>query len=91
MTYDAFMNDVFYICVALLRWGAHHLNMTYEELNIWIFVVIHPLLTLGALLAVVWFWVRTRKLAHAHNLHVQQLRNLENDLIVTKMVMESRG
>lgn len=82
MGYDAFMNDLFYICVALLRWGAYHLGMTYEELNIWIFVVIHPVMTLVAIVAAVYYWrkagVANRNyvaLENAHNMHVQQTCN----------------
>jgi predicted signal transduction protein with EAL and GGDEF domain len=77
MAYDAFMNQLFYICVALLRWGAYHLGMTYEELNIWIFVVIHPLITVVAIGLAIYYWVRLRNVQSAHNLHVQQLQNVK--------------
>lgn len=82
MGYDAFMNQLFYVCVALLRWGAYHLGMSYEELNIWIFVVIHPLMTVVAIAAAIYYLYKFRvshknfvALEHAHNLHVQQSCN----------------
>lgn len=68
MTYDQLMNWLFYICVDILRWGAKHLGMTYEELNIWVFVVIHPALTLLLLGTTVYYW---RKAAHSQ--HIQCL------------------
>ena len=46
MSYDGFMNQLFYYCVKLLEVTAEFIGMSYEELNIWIFVVIHPLVTL---------------------------------------------
>ena len=46
MDYATFMHDLFYACVLLLQWSAIKLGMTYEELNIWVFVVIHPIITM---------------------------------------------
>ena len=43
------MQELFQICVDILRWIAGVTGITYEEANIWIFVIIHPLLTLGLL------------------------------------------
>tara|TARA_B110000503_G_scaffold107403_1_gene160470 strand:+ start:582 stop:782 length:201 start_codon:yes stop_codon:yes gene_type:complete len=61
MDYAEFMNTAFYVCVFILRWGALKLSMTYEALNIWIFVVIHPLMTAFFL----YKWMRVKsKLAH---------------------------
>lgn len=36
------MNAVFYWCVDVLRFWAAKMNMTYEELNVWLFVIIMP-------------------------------------------------
>jgi hypothetical protein len=41
-----FMDRLFYYCVKLLEIMADLLDMSYEALNVWIFVVIHPLITL---------------------------------------------
>jgi len=46
MTYDIFMNQLFYYCVEILKKISEITGMSYEEANIWIFVVIHPLITL---------------------------------------------
>ena len=46
------MQELFQICVDILRWIASEIGITYEEANIWIFVIIHPLLTL-------WLLIRT--------------------------------
>jgi len=55
--YDVFMNTLFYWCVELLRIVAPYLGMTYEEINIWLFVVIHPAITLLLL----WMWYNERR------------------------------
>ena len=43
------MQELFQICVDILRWIAGVTGITYEAANIWIFVIAHPLLTLGLL------------------------------------------
>ncbi len=40
------MDYIFDLCVELLEWGARMTGLTYKEINIWVFVIIHPLLTL---------------------------------------------
>ena len=40
------MNTLFDICVQILKIIAKITGMTYHEANIWIFVILHPLLTL---------------------------------------------
>ena len=40
------MDELFQICVDILKWISKTVGVTYEEANIWIFVIIHPLLTL---------------------------------------------
>lgn len=37
-------NSLFRFCVHLLQVWAKMTNMTYEEINIWIFVIIEPIL-----------------------------------------------
>jgi len=44
------MQELFQMCVDILRWIAGVTGITYEEANIWIFVIAHPLLTLGLLI-----------------------------------------
>lgn len=40
------MKDVFQYCVDALRVLANLLGVTYEEINVWLFVIIHPIVTL---------------------------------------------
>ena len=39
------MNTIFWICVELMRIGSAYLGITYQELNVILFVVVHPLIT----------------------------------------------
>lgn len=39
------MAEIFDICVDILIWIGDVTGLTYKEANIWIFVIIHPLLT----------------------------------------------
>lgn len=43
------INEIFEVCVQLLIAMADALGMTYKAINVWIFVVIWPLLTIGLL------------------------------------------
>lgn len=43
---DATIDYIFMMCVALLTDLAKFLGISYEEVNIWIFVVIWPILTI---------------------------------------------
>ena len=40
------MGEFFDVCVAILYWISDVTGLTYKEANIWIFVIIHPLLTI---------------------------------------------
>ena len=37
-------NNLFHQCAEVLKWLAPILGLTYKELNIWIFVIIEPLI-----------------------------------------------
>ena len=54
---------IFEKCVLLLVWLANQLGMTYEAINVWIFVVIWPALTLVLIALVILQQMRIRKLA----------------------------
>jgi len=45
-------NDLFHQCAEFLRWLAPIFGLTYKELNIWIFVIIEPLIFL-----IMVFWI----------------------------------
>ena len=40
------MDNLFQKCVDFLRWLAEIFNISYEEINIWIFVIIYPIILL---------------------------------------------
>ncbi len=54
---DSLMGEFFDWCVAVLHWIGEVTGTTYEEANIWVFVVIHPLITLILLI----LWIRSLK------------------------------
>ena len=43
MNYTQTMDWLFNHCVNILNVAAQHIGMTYNEINIWIFVIIEPL------------------------------------------------
>lgn len=61
------MNDVFNWCVWLLEVTAPMVGMTYQEINIWLFVIIQPALIV--LFFVLWLQARKKT---THNQHSQQ-------------------
>ena len=48
------MHELFDICVSILHWIADVTGLTYKQANIWIFVIIHPIITLALFIIVVW-------------------------------------
>jgi len=55
-------NRIFQLCVDLLVWLAHLLGTSYEAVNVWIFCVIWPLLTVLLIAVVAWQYFIIRKL-----------------------------
>ena len=51
------MNNLFYICVDFLHWLEKKLHLSYEEINIWIFIIIEPIIFL---IMLIWI-IRLRK------------------------------
>ena len=43
MTYHQIIDDIFDYCVQLLIFGARAIGITYEEINVWFFIVFEPL------------------------------------------------
>lgn len=39
------MDQIFDWCVAVLVYWAHVLGITYKEINVWVFVIIWPIVT----------------------------------------------
>ena len=56
--YDQLMQSVFDWCVGFLVWWADAWGITYEELNVWLFVIVHPLVTGVLAVACLALWRR---------------------------------
>jgi hypothetical protein len=52
------IDNIFNLCVQLLLWLADLLGITYEAVNVWIFVIIWPIFTL----VLIWMIFRQRLL-----------------------------
>ena len=51
------MNDIFDACVELLHYWGDIVGLTYKEINVWIFVIIEPIIFI---IMLVWI-IRLRK------------------------------
>ena len=47
------MDRIFDLCVEILKYLAQVTGLTYKEINVWIFVIIHPAITLILALIIV--------------------------------------
>ncbi|MDY0019761.1 MAG: hypothetical protein RBT47_07155 [Anaerolineae bacterium] len=56
------MDRVFDLCVRLLLFLAPRLGMTYKEINVWIFVIVWPIITLVLIATLVVQQIRIRRL-----------------------------
>ena len=56
------IDAIFNACVLILLFLADLLGMTYEAVNVWIFVIIWPVITLALMATVVRQWTMTREL-----------------------------
>ncbi len=56
------MDMIFDACVRLLVFLASQLGMTYQTINVWIFVVIWPILTAALIVVVILQHLTIRKL-----------------------------
>lgn len=50
MNYHQIIDDIFDYCVELLIIGARAFGMTYEEINVWFFIVFEPVVFVTVLL-----------------------------------------
>lgn len=55
-------NSLFKWCVHLLIVGGDKLGMTYEEINIWIFCIIEPIVFILMLVWIIYLIVRVKRL-----------------------------
>ena len=73
--YSAIVNAFFAWCVQFLYDIANWMNITYESLNIWVFVVVHPLITMVLVLWVIKLRARLKR--------VQKIK--KKDLVVVRV------
>lgn len=55
------INDIFYKCVDILRDLAAYLGTTYEAVNVWIFVIIEPVIFIIMLVALIQLWKSNKR------------------------------
>ena len=48
------MNEIFNACVEFLYCLANTVGLTYEEINVWIFVIIQPIIFITMLLWIIY-------------------------------------
>jgi len=49
-----YMNEIFNACVELLYYLANTIGLTYKEINVWIFVIIQPIIFIIMLLWIIY-------------------------------------
>ena len=64
MTYEALIDHVFDYCVELLIVSARYVGMTYEEINVWFFIVFEPILFASLALYAIHQRQQVHKLKH---------------------------
>ena len=57
--YEEFVKLYFWWCVRLLQEISKWMGISYEELNVWVFVIIHPLITV---ILIVWVFRLRRRI-----------------------------
>ena len=56
------MDQIFDWCVAVLVYWANIIGITYKEINVWVFVIIWPVLTVIMAVVIVIQWRKIRQL-----------------------------
>lgn len=56
------MNYVFDLCVLVLVKMAEIFNMTYKEINVWVFVIIWPIFTLVLIFIIIRQYIQIKKM-----------------------------
>ena len=56
------INSIFDYCVRILVFFAGRTGLTYKEINVWIFVILWPILTVGLIVLAIYQWRQIRKL-----------------------------
>ncbi len=53
---STFIDRIFDLCVDFLIYWAKVFGITYNEINVYIFCVIWPILTIGLIAIILWQW-----------------------------------
>ncbi len=59
---EQFINEVFDLCVNILIFYAEILGISYNEINVWLFVIIQPLIHLIMIVWIIYLLREIRKL-----------------------------
>lgn len=59
-----FINKLFDLCVDLLIWLGDLLGISYEAINIWIFVIIEPIIFIIMLILIIRYRLKIKKLTN---------------------------
>jgi hypothetical protein len=59
------MDQIFDWCVWVLVYWADIFGMTYKEINVWVFVIIWPILTIIMTVIIIRQWQKIRQLTRA--------------------------
>ena len=59
-----FINKLFDLCVDLLIWLGDLLGISYEAINIWIFVIIEPIIFIIMLVLIIRYRLKIKKLTN---------------------------
>jgi EamA domain-containing membrane protein RarD len=60
------MDRIFDWCVWVLVYWADVFGITYKEINVWVFVIIWPILTIIMTVIIIRQWQRIRQLTKTH-------------------------
>lgn len=69
------MDQIFDWCVRVLVYWAGVLGITYKEINVWVFVIVWPILTLFLLGIILWQQKRIRQLSKSGTHYESLYRN----------------
>jgi hypothetical protein len=61
------MDQIFDWCVNILVYWASILGITYKEINVWVFVIIWPILTVLMIVIILWQQRKIRQLTKSRS------------------------
>lgn len=66
------MDTIFDWCVGVLVYFASVFGITYKEINVWVFVIIWPILTLALIALIIHQQIRIRRLQRGNSKQEKQ-------------------